>query len=267
VAKATIGARWLADPDKRFKLAAVDAAGTPGAPGDETETNAATDALRAKLIELQERMWAENKQSLLLVLQAMDAAGKDGTIRKVFSGVNPQGCVVHSFKEPSTEELEHDFLWRVHARAPGSGDLVIFNRSHYESVLVERVMQIVPKSVWKPRYPIIRDFERGLHASGTRIVKVMLHISKKEQAARFDKRLADPTKRWKFRESDLKSAAKWSDFMKAYEDAVGETSIPEAPWYVVPADKKWYRNWVVMSILVDTLEAMNPQYPTATIDT
>ena len=206
-------------------------------------------------------MWAEHKQSLLLVLQALDAGGKDGTIRKVFSGVNPQGCVVHSFKEPSTDELDHDFLWRIHARTPGRGELTIFNRSHYESVLVERVMGLVPKSIWKPRYSTIRHFERGLHADGTRVVKVMLHISKDEQAKRFEARLNDPTKRWKYNAGDEQTRAKWDDFMDAYEDALDETSIDEAPWYVVPANHKRYRDWAVLSILVDTLADMDPQYP------
>ena len=263
MAKDAIGGTWLVTPGKKISLTSIDPSGRPGAPNDEVAMATATDELRDRLIRLQERMWAQNTQSLLLVLQAMDAGGKDGTIRKVFSGVNPQSCVVHSFKEPSTEELEHDFLWRIHARAPGHGELTIFNRSHYESVLVERVMKLVPKSVWKPRYPIIRDFERGLYAAGTRIVKVMLHISKDEQAKRFEARLTDPTKRWKYRETDAKSRAKWDDFMDAYEDAVNETSIPEAPWYVVPADHKRYRDWAVMSILVATLEDMNPQYPDA----
>lgn len=261
MSKKKIGERWLVAPGKRVALNKIDPASDAGAPGTREETDAATEALRMRLVDLQERLWAENEQSVLLVLQAMDAGGKDGTIRRVFSGVNPQGCSVRSFKEPSTEELDHDFLWRVHPHAPGSGEVAIFNRSHYEAVLVERVLHLAPKKIWKARYPIIRDFERGLAASGTRIVKVMLHISKQEQAKRFASRLEDPTKRWKYNDGDEAMRAHWDQFMTAYQDAISETSIPEAPWYVVPADHKWYRNWVVMSVLVDTLEAMNPQYP------
>lgn len=257
-----IGQRWLAPPRKTVELAKIDPNSTAGAPGDQSTTEAATEDLRERLVDLQERLWAENKQSVLLVLQAMDAGGKDGTIRKVFSGVNPQGCFVHSFKEPSEDELDHDFLWRIHARTPGRGDLTIFNRSQYESVLVERVLELVPDEVWKARFPIIRDFERGLAAAGTRVIKMMLHISKEEQAKRFASRQSDPTKRWKYNEGDEAMRAKWPKFMTAYQDAINETSIPEAPWYVVPADNKWYRNWVVMSILVATLDDMNPQYPT-----
>ncbi len=261
MAKKAVGARWLAKPGKELSLTKINPGSTAGAPGDKEETDAATEALRVRLIELQERLWAEDQQSILLVLQAMDAGGKDGTIRKVFSGVNPQGCRVRSFKEPSAEELDHDFLWRVHPHVPGHGEVAIFNRSHYEAVLVERVLDLVPKKVWKARYPIIRDFERGLAASGTRIVKVMLHISLDEQAERFQSRLDDPTKRWKYNDGDETMRAHWDKFMRAYEDAINATSITEAPWYVVPADNKWYRNWVVMSLLVDTLAAMNPQYP------
>ncbi|MBA2610194.1 MAG: polyphosphate kinase 2 family protein [Actinobacteria bacterium] len=263
MAKKPVGQRWLAAPDKPFALKKIDPGATTGAPGNRTVTEDATEALRVRLVELQERLWAENQQSMLLVLQAMDAGGKDGTIRKVFSGVNPQGCRVRSFKEPSSEELDHDFLWRVHPHAPGKGEVAIFNRSHYEAVLVERVLDLAPKKTWKARYPIIRDFERGLAASGTRIVKVMLHISKDEQAERFSARLEDPAKRWKYNDGDETMRARWDDFMAAYADAISETSIPEAPWYVVPADHKWYRNWVVMSVLVDSLEQMNPQYPSS----
>lgn len=242
-------------------LSSVDPASTPDAPGEREETEAATEEIRTQLVDLQERLWAEHRQSLLVVLQAMDAGGKDGTIRKVFSGVNPQGCRVHSFKQPSVEELDHDFLWRVHQRTPGQGDIVIFNRSHYEDVLVTRVLGLVSESVWRPRYRIIRDFEHGLAVAGTRIVKVMLHISRDEQAARLAARRDDPTKQWKYSARDLDMAARWGDFMAAYEEAINETSTDEAPWHVVPADKKWYRNWAVARLVVDALSEMDPRYP------
>lgn len=242
-------------------LGDIDPGSTPDAPGDREATEAATQALRDQLIGLQERLWAEHKQSVLLVLQAMDAGGKDGTIRSVFSGVNPQGCRVYGFKEPSTEELDHDFLWRIHQRTPAKGEIVIFNRSHYESVLIERVLELVPESVWRPRYRIIRDFEHGLTCADTRVIKVMLHISREEQSERFAARQADPTKRWKYSEGDLEMTKRWGDFMHAYEDAINETSTDDAPWHVVPADKKWYRNWAVLRIVTDALAEMDPQYP------
>ncbi len=244
-----------------ISLGDIDPSSTPGAPGDRAATEAATEELRGRLVDLQERLWAEHSQSLLLVLQAMDAGGKDGTIRKVFTGVNPQGCRVYSFKEPSRHELDHDFLWRIHPCTPGKGEVVIFNRSHYEDVLVTRVLDLVPESTWRPRYRIIRDFEHGLAAAGTRIVKVMLHISKQEQAKRFAVRRDDPTKHWKYSPHDLDMAQQWDDFMRAYEEAVNETSTDDAPWHVVPADQKWYRNWAVLRLVTDALTDMDPRYP------
>lgn len=253
--------RWLATPGKRIELSAIDPGSTAGAPGDEETTDDATRALRDELTDLQDRLWAESKQSLLIVLQALDAGGKDGTVKHVFSGVNPQGIRVHSFKEPSEEELAHDFLWRVHAQVPRASEIVIFNRSHYESVLVERVFNLVPERTWRPRYEIIRGFEQGLANAGTRVIKFMLHISEEEQEKRFEARRNDPTKHWKYSAKDLETTAQWSQFMEAYEDAIEETSTDDAPWYVVPADHKWYRNWAVMKIVTETLAAMNPQYP------
>ena len=244
-----------------IKLQDISPASTAGAPGDDTATDAATNRLRPRLAELQNRLYAEHKQSLLIVLQAMDTGGKDGTIRNVFSGVNPQGVRVQAFKEPSVEEADHDFLWRVHPHVPRRGEIVIFNRSHYESVLVERVLKLVPKKVWSARYEQIRNFEELLVANGTRIVKFMLHISKQEQARRFESRLENPEKRWKYDEGDVAMRAKWSQFQAAYEDAINETSTKDAPWVVVPADHKWYRNWSVMRQVVEILEDMDPQYP------
>jgi PPK2 family polyphosphate:nucleotide phosphotransferase len=214
-----------------------------------------------QLAELQNRLWAERRRSLLVVLQALDAGGKDGTIRKVFTGVNPQGVRVTSFKAPTTEELEHDFLWRVHRAAPGAGEIGVFNRSHYEDVLVARVDGLVPEAVWRPRYRAIRDFEAHLHESGTTVVKLFLHISKEEQAERFRARLDDPTKRWKFSVGDLAVRENWDRYQEAYTEALGETSTDACPWFVVPADRKWYRDWVVLQILLETLRGLDPQVP------
>jgi PPK2 family polyphosphate:nucleotide phosphotransferase len=243
------------------ELAEVDPDSTEGAPGDRDATTAAFKDLRDELIDWQERLYAEHKQSLLVVLQAIDGGGKDGTIKTVFEGVNPQGCRVTSFKAPSDEELAHDFLWRVHKATPARGEIGVFNRSHYEDVLVVRVHDLVPESVWRPRYAIINNFEAALTAAGTRIVKFFLHISKDEQADRFEKRKTDPNKRWKYNPDDEKERERWDDYQAAFAEAIATTSTDDAPWYVVPADHKWYRNWVVASALVDALREMNPQYP------
>jgi PPK2 family polyphosphate:nucleotide phosphotransferase len=239
----------------------VDPGSTDGAPGDHDATREAFRDLRDQLAGWQERLYAEDAQSLLMVLQAIDGGGKDSTIKKVFRGVNPQGCRVTSFKVPSDDELDHDILWRVHKAAPAKGEIGIFNRSHYEDVLVVRVHELVPEAVWRARYGVINDFEHGLAAAGTRIVKFFLHISKDEQARRFEKRKADPTKRWKYKPEDEKEREYWADYQAAFSEAIANTSTDEAPWYVIPADHKWYRNWAVAKILVDTLADMNPQYP------
>jgi PPK2 family polyphosphate:nucleotide phosphotransferase len=248
-------------PKSAPKLHKIDPSSTPGAPGGKDETVAASSALNDELAELQERLWAENGRALLVVLQAMDAGGKDGTIRKVFSGVNPQGCRVTSFKAPSEEELAHDFLWRVHRAVPRKGEIGIFNRSHYEDVLIVRVHDLVPKKVWSKRYRIINDFEAELAAAGTTVVKFFLHISKDEQADRFRKRLENPEKNWKFRRADLDEREHWDEYQDAFEDALAKTSTADAPWFVIPADKKWYRDWAVLSVLVATLRSMDPKYP------
>jgi PPK2 family polyphosphate:nucleotide phosphotransferase len=216
---------------------------------------------RERIQDLQERLYAEHKQSLLVVLQAMDTGGKDGTISHVFEGVNPQGCQVWPFKVPSPEELAHDFLWRYHDKAPPRGMIAIFNRSQYEDVLVVRVKNLVPDKVWRKRYDQINEFERTLTLNDTTIVKLFLYISKDEQKLRLESRLQDPTKQWKFSSQDVKERVYWDDYMKAYEDAINKCSTEYAPWYVVPANKKWYRNLVVAGIVADTLETMNPQYP------
>ena len=253
--------RWRVQPGKPVKLESIDPSSTPGAPGGKAETLAVLPALHVELAALQERLWAEHRRSLLVVLQALDAGGKDGTVRHVFRGVNPQGTRVTSFKVPVGEEAEHDFLWRVHRAAPGTGEIGIFNRSHYEDVLVVRVLGLVPEKVWKARYDLINAFEQTLHHGGTAIVKIYLHISKGEQRRRLQTRLDDPDKRWKFSAADLEALRHWDEYREAYEDALEQTSTGIAPWYVIPADRKWYRNWVVSRILVKTLNRMDPHFP------
>jgi PPK2 family polyphosphate:nucleotide phosphotransferase len=242
-------------------LSAVDPSSTDGAPGDKGATNVALDDLRDRLFDLQERLWAEGRRSLLVVLQAMDTGGKDGTIKHVFRGLNPVGARVASFKVPTEEERRHDFLWRVHKAVPAAGEVVVFNRSHYEDVLIVRVHELVPESVWRARYDRINEFERNLVDAGTTILKFWLHISPEEQKHRLESRLARPDKRWKFNPDDLAERARWPEYMAAAGEMIEKTSTPYAPWHVVPADHKWYRNWVVSSRLVDTLAAMDPRPP------
>jgi len=253
--------RWQVRHGEHVDLADLATSSTDGAPGDKAKTNEATAALTVKLADLQDRLWAEGQRSLLVVLQAMDAGGKDGTVKHVFSGVNPAGVRVASFKVPTELERAHDFLWRIHQEVPAHGEVGIFNRSHYEDVLIVRVNELVPESVWRPRYGAIRAFEEALVAGGTTVVKLFLHISKDEQAERFQARLDDPTKHWKFSAADLEVRKRWDDYQEAYADALRETSTEAAPWFVIPADRKWYRNWAVSSILVDALEGLDPQYP------
>ena len=218
---------------------------------------------RKRIADLQARLYAEQRQSLLIVLQAMDTGGKDGAISHVFGGVNPQGCRVWSFKAPSAEESEHDFLWRYHLRTPSRGMITIFNRSHYEDVLVVRVKNLVPEEVWRDRYETICDFERTLARENVVVLKFFLNISKDEQKRRLEARLEDPDKHWKFSSNDLKERVFWDDYQRAFEDAVNQTSTQYAPWYVVPANKKWFRNLVIARTIADTLEAMNPEFPQA----
>ncbi len=218
-------------------------------------------ALRKEFTELQHRLYAEDKQKLLIVLQANDAGGKDSTIRKVTQGINPQGVQVTSFKAPSKEELAHDYLWRIHKAVPHKGMIGIFNRSHYEDVLVVRVHNYVPESVWRPRYQQINQFEKLLADTGTTILKFYLHISKEEQKERFQDRLDDPSKHWKFSLEDLEKRKSWDSYIEAFEDMLAHCSTEYAPWYTIPADQKWYRNLAITQVIVDTLKQMNPQYP------
>jgi PPK2 family polyphosphate:nucleotide phosphotransferase len=217
--------------------------------------------LRKEFRELQARLYAEGEQKLLMVFQAMDAGGKDGTIRAVTQGVNPQGVRVSSFKGPTSLELAHDFLWRIHPHAPANGMISIFNRSHYEDVLIVRVDELVSESVWRPRYDHINNFERLLYDAGTRILKFYLHISPDEQRERFQERVDIPSKNWKFSFEDLEKRKQWNSYMAAYEEMLEKTTTSYAPWYVIPANQNWYRNLAIERIIVDTLNEMNPQYP------
>ena len=253
--------RYRVDPGTRLDLSRFDAGDSSAFPGGKGEVKEVFQKLNGRLEELQEMLWATSRHKVLVVLQGMDTSGKDGTIRHVFDGVNPLGVRVASFKAPTPEELDHDFLWRVHPEVPGRGELVIFNRSHYEDVLAVRVRELAPPEVWKARYDQINDFERLLSETGTTILKFFLHIDQKEQKERLQARLDDPTKRWKFRKGDLEDRKLWKEYTEAYEEALSRTSTKHAPWYVVPANKKWYRNLVVATILVDALEKLDMRYP------
>ena len=217
--------------------------------------------LRKELADLQHRFYSESKRKLLIVLQAMDAGGKDGTIRRLTQGINPQGVRVTSFKAPSKEELARDYLWRIHREVPGKGMIRIFNRSHYEDVLVVRVDNLAPEPVWQQRFEQINSFESLLHDTGTTILKFYLHISKDEQRQRFQDRIDDPTKNWKFSHEDLEKRKQWDDYMRAYEDALNRCTTPWAPWHAIPADQKWYRNLAIARVLHSTLTELDPQYP------
>jgi PPK2 family polyphosphate:nucleotide phosphotransferase len=214
-----------------------------------------------RLTVLQERLWAEHRQRLLIVLQGMDASGKDGTIKHVMSGLHPLGCRVVGFGVPSATELAHDYLWRVHEVVPGDGEVAIFNRSHYEDVLVVRVHDLVPKERWSKRYDQINAFETLLADEGTTILKFFLHISLDEQLERFKERYDDPTTRWKFKVGDLEERKHWDDYMTSYSEALSRCSTADAPWFAIPSDKKWFRNLAIAEIVADELENMNPKYP------
>jgi len=243
-------------------LSKIDTRGTPfWDPDLKDEARARLLELNVELEALQELLWAQGKERVLVVIQAMDTGGKDGTIRHVFEGVDPSGVKVAGFKKPSSKEMAHDYLWRIHSQVPANGQLVIFNRSHYEDVLVVRVNDLVPEEQWKRRYSHIVNFEQMLADEGTTIVKIFLHISRDEQRERLQARLDEPAKRWKFSSGDLGPRSQWNDYQKAYEAALSKTSTVDAPWYVVPADRKWYRNLVVSEILIQTLAGLDMTYP------
>ena len=250
---------------REFKLKNWDPDSTPGCK-DKEEALERTAANIARIDELQYRLYAEGRRSLLIVLQGMDASGKDGCIRKVVSAFNPVGAHVHAFKVPTPEEVNHDFLWRIHKVTPGRGEVAIFNRSHYEDVLVVRVHGLVAEKEWKRRYTVVNDFERHLSESGTSVLKFFLHISKDEQRERLLKRLDDPSRHWKFNEGDLDERVRWDDYQRAFRDALAHCNTPHAPWFVIPADHKWYRDLAVSDIVAETLEQLDPKPPKVKLD-
>ncbi len=253
--------KYRVKPGAKVDLADWDPEDKSEFDGSKEEGRAATAPLNAQLESLQELLYAEAKHKVLVVLQARDAGGKDGTIRHVFDGVNPQGVKVASFKQPSKEELGHDYLWRIHKHVPAKGEIAIFNRSHYEDVLVVRVHNFVPEDVWKRRYDHINNWEKMLADEGVTIVKFYLNISPDEQKERFQARLDEPEKRWKFSTGDLGERKLWDEYTAAFEDMLEKTSTDHAPWYIIPANRKWYRNYVISQILVDTLEGLDMRYP------
>jgi PPK2 family polyphosphate:nucleotide phosphotransferase len=258
--------QYRVKPGQKIDLSEFDPADTGEFKGSKQEGLAALGDLTRQLEPLQELLYAGRQHKVLVVLQAMDTGGKDGTIRRVFEGVNPQGVRVASFKVPSPAELDHDYLWRIHKEAPARGEIVIFNRSHYEDVLVVRVHDLVSQKVWKARYEQINDFERMLAEEGTTILKFFLHITPAEQKKRLSARLKDEHKQWKFNPGDLKERELWKQYMRAYEDVLSKTSTEAAPWYVIPGNKKWYRDWLVSTILVQTLQDLKMEYPKPAFD-
>jgi len=257
--------RFKVQPGARMKLQDVD----PGFTGDYKNREAAEEEiaqLQNRLRELQALLYARRQESLLICLQAMDTGGKDGTISHVLGAMNPQGCRVAAFRQPSAEELAHDFLWRAHRAAPARGEVVIFNRSHYEDVLIVRVHKLVPEDAWPHRYDQINAFEKGLVEHDTHILKFYLHISKEEQLERFRNRLDDSSKQWKISEADYQERRFWDDYVSAYEDALARCSTKDAPWFIIPANHKWFRNLAVARIVVEHLETLNMKYPKPTVN-
>jgi PPK2 family polyphosphate:nucleotide phosphotransferase len=258
--------KYRIKPGDKIKLGDWDPDDTGKYKGKKDDANNEILKLTNDLEALQELLYAEQKSKVLVVLQGMDTSGKDGVIRHVFEGVNPQGVKVAAFKVPTPEEMAHDYLWRIHKHTPGKGEIVIFNRSHYEDVLVVRVHELVDESVWSKRYDQINQFERMLNHERTIILKFFLHISPDEQKGRLQDRLSDPKKQWKFSVGDLKERALWQDYMRAYDDVLEKTSTDWAPWYIVPANHKWYRDLIIGTILVDKLKSLNMKYPQPTED-
>jgi PPK2 family polyphosphate:nucleotide phosphotransferase len=258
--------KLIVKPRSRIKLRDID----PGYHGDHESHQEASPDIQShiqKIDQLQYLMYAERKHSLLIVLQGLDAGGKDGVIRHILTGMNPAGCRVTGFKQPTPAELDHDFLWRVEPHVPGKGEVAIFNRSHYEDVLVVRVHQLAPVSVWSKRYALINDFEKLLSVeNNTTILKFFLYISKEEQLARFKQRLDDPSRRWKISESDYKERKYWNDYIQAFEDMLHKTSTAHAPWYVIPSNHKWFRNLAISHIITHTLENLDMQLPKPTVN-
>jgi PPK2 family polyphosphate:nucleotide phosphotransferase len=258
--------KFVVEPGAKVKLRKVDPEYN-GKHLSEVVAQPETEKHCKQLTELQDLLYASKTHALLIVLQAMDAGGKDGAVSHVMSAMNPQGTFVTSFKEPTAIELQHDFLWRVHAHAPAKGTVAIFNRSHYESVLVERVHKLVPRQMWSERYELINDFESLLYTqNNTHVIKFFLHISPEEQLERFKQRLDDPTRNWKISESDYTEREYWSNYMEAYQDAFARTSTKHAPWYVIPSNHKWFRNLAISQIVAATMNDMGMQLPKPTVD-
>src|SRR5713226_6551674 len=253
--------RYKIDPGEEIHLDKIDPDDTSGFEGKSADEPDESKKLNEKLKQLQEMLYAEHRKKLLVILQAVDTGGKDGVIHRVFQGVNPQGVQVAHFGVPTPEESDHDFLWRHHKSVPGKGEIVIFNRSHYEGVLVERVHKLVPEPIWKERYEQINDFERLLIEEGAKILKFFLHIDKEEQKRRLQERLDDPTKNWKFSLSDLPERGHWSQYMSAYKDVLERTSTKRAPWYVVPSNHGWFRDLLVCTEVVRTIEVLHMHDP------
>lgn len=254
--------RYWVKPGSKVELSKIDSGEKALFQGaDKSEFEPQFHELQDQLQDMQKMLYAQNKHRILVVMQAMDTGGKDGCIKHVFSHIDPQGIHVRSFKKPTEEELSYDFLWRVHAKVPPRGQLVIFNRSHYEDIIAVRVKKLFPDEVWKRRQRHVVEFERMLAEEGTTIVKIFLHISKEEQKKRLEARLQNPVKHWKFNPDDLADRKRWDDFMAAYEDVMTKTSTEFAPWFVVPADRKWYRNLCVARIMVDTLAKLDMKLP------
>jgi PPK2 family polyphosphate:nucleotide phosphotransferase len=257
--------KFIVEPGAKVRLSKIDPSYT-GKHESHEEALPEIEKNVARMDKLQYLLYADGSQSLLVVLQALDAAGKDGVIRHVFSGMNPEGTFVYGFKVPSKEEAAHDFLWRAHRRTPGKGEVVIFNRSHYEDVLVVRVHNLVPHSVWSKRYELINDFETMLSRNNTKILKFFLHISPEEQLARFKQRLDDPSRQWKISENDYAEREFWPKYVDAYEDAIASTSTKRAPWYIIPSNHKWFRNLAVSQIIADTMDEMGLKLPPTRVD-
>lgn len=257
--------KFIVEPGSKVKLDRIDAA-YKDKHEDQSFAQAEIETNTQKLRELQYLMYAEDKRSLLVILQAMDAGGKDGTINHVLGNMNPQGARVYGFKVPTVEEAAHDFLWRIHQAVPRRGQVAIFNRSHYEDVLISRVHNLVPKEVWSKRFDLINDFEKNLVDNGTHILKFYLHISEDEQLRRFKQRLDDPARHWKISESDYAEREYWNEYTKAFEDVLSQCSTKHAPWFIIPANHKWFRNLAVSQIVVETLEELKMAFPRPTVD-
>jgi PPK2 family polyphosphate:nucleotide phosphotransferase len=257
--------KFIVEPGSKLRLAKVD----PSFSGKHKSHQTAVAEI-AKQVERMDRLqyllYADATQSLLVVLQALDAAGKDGVVRHLFTGMNPQGTSVFGFKQPNNLELAHDFLWRTHLRAPANGEVVIYNRSHYEDVLVVRVHKLLPRSVWSKRFELINDFEKMLTENRTRVLKFYLHISQDEQLARFKQRLDDPGRHWKISESDYSERELWPKYVEAYEDAIERTSTKRAPWYVIPSNHKWFRDLAISQIIADTMDEMGLKLPPSRVN-